>query len=381
MARTTPRASMPPILEHEPSGEQPPPRMMEDPDSQEAMRDAFADPTSRGALAVAGQTSISTSDGIITAQKVAVERNHAKILANIKTLASMAGEDWYYRFPVKSRDGKTDWIEGPSIKCANNVARFFGNCQIDTRVFDLGQSWLIYARFVDYETGFSYTRPFQQRKGQTAFKSKDQNRQLDIAFQIGVSKAIRNVVCNALEAYTNFAFEEAKKNIVEKVGKNLDTYRKKVIERMGELEVPLIRVEKAVGRVAKDWLASDVARLIAELQSIGDGMATAEETWPVEGDQAEAAKPVPTEAKAEPPAPERKPPVEPEKQPVQAKAEPEKAKAETQTGGSGGSGQADMLGTVTTGSGGSAEPTAGGAGGSNAPKQTQTAPRKRATFA
>ena len=57
----------------------------------------------------------------------------------------------------------------------------------------MGDAWIIYARLMDLETGFAMTRPFQQRKGQKAMKTDDA-RALDIALQIGVSKAIRNVV-------------------------------------------------------------------------------------------------------------------------------------------------------------------------------------------
>lgn len=249
----------------------------------EQVRAAFATPSGGELVPVAGPSQISVSDAVITAQKVAVERDDAKVLAKIKVMASVAGEDWFYRYPVKNK-GQVNWIEGPSIKCANNVARIYGNCQVDTRVFDIGDSWLIYARFVDYETGFSYQRPFQQRKGQQTLKSQDAGRQLDIALQIGVSKAIRNVVCNALETYTNFAFEEAQNSIVDKIGKNLERYRERIVPRFGEMGVDIVRVEATLGRASADWLATDIARLIAQMQSIKDGMATIDETWPAGGE-------------------------------------------------------------------------------------------------
>ena len=77
----------------------------------------------------------------------------------------------------------------------------------------MGDAWIIYARLMDLETGFAMTRPFQQRKGQKAMKTDDA-RALDIALQIGVSKAIRNVVCNGLQTFADFAFEEARDALV-----------------------------------------------------------------------------------------------------------------------------------------------------------------------
>jgi hypothetical protein len=261
---------------------------MERADTAEEMAAAFARPA--GELVPIGHhpapmpsgQGLTVHDGIITAQKVDVERDLGKVMKNIKILAAAAGDDWYYRFPVKKKGGGVDHIEGPSIKCANNVARIYGNCQIDSRVLDNGDSWIIYARFVDYETGFSMTRPFQQRKGQTSVKSSDAGRQLDIALQIGVSKAIRNVVSNALETFVTFAFEEARNNLVEKVGKKLPEYRARIVERLGQMGIDIKRVETALGRSHGDWLAADVARVIAEIKAIADGMATADETWPAD---------------------------------------------------------------------------------------------------
>lgn len=228
------------------------------------------------------------AERVFGAQPVAVYRDETKILQKIKVLAAMAGDDWYYRFPVRKKvknetTGKdewvTDWIEGPSIKCANNVSRLFGNCDIDTRAFDVGTAWMFYGRFMDLETGYSLVRPFQQRKSQKVMNT-DGGRAEDIAFQIGASKAIRNVICNALELFTTFAFNEAKQSIIDKVGKNLDQYRTRVIARYDEMKIDIKRVERLRGRPSAQWLASDVALCIAEIQAVNDGMATIEETYP-----------------------------------------------------------------------------------------------------
>jgi hypothetical protein len=235
-------------------------------------------PQSGGAPAVMPMQGV---ERVFGAQRLQVYRDDGKVMQKIKATAAAAGENWYYRFPVKNREtNTTEWIEGPSIKLANDLARIFGNCDVDTRVIDLGDSWLFYARFIDLETGFSMTRPFQQRKAQTSMRTKDPGRAQDIAFQIGASKAIRNVVCNSLQTFSDFAFEEARDALVGKVGKDLDGWRRRTIEGIGKIPVDLKRVELVVGRAAKDWLAPDVARIIAMMKAIADGMATADETFP-----------------------------------------------------------------------------------------------------
>jgi hypothetical protein len=217
------------------------------------------------------------------AQRVAVKRNEAVILKQIKEMAAAAGEYWYYRYPVNNK-GKKEYIEGPTIKCANAVSRMYGNCDVDCRYEDLGTHWAFHARFMDLETGYSLTRPLQQRKNQASMRG-DAGRSEDIAHQIGTSKAIRNVVTNALDTFTTFAWHEAKLSVVETVGKNLERYKIKVSQRLEELNIDIHRVERVRGRPLKDWLATDVARTIAEIQAINDGMATADETFPVADEQ------------------------------------------------------------------------------------------------
>jgi hypothetical protein len=191
-----------------------------------SLLDAFARAPQRPAetKALATTEAALPFERAVGAQPVAVRRDQHAVLEKIKVLAAAAGAEWYYRFPVKTKGGGTEWIEGASIKLANDLAREYGNCDVDTRVTDLGESWLIYARFTDYETGFSMTRPFQQRKGQRGMRTGD-DRALDIAFAIGASKAIRNVVVNSLQTFADFAFNEARNALVEKIGKNLDGWR------------------------------------------------------------------------------------------------------------------------------------------------------------
>lgn len=224
---------------------------------------------------------------VFGAQAVAVRRDERTVLSKVKTLAAAAGDDWYYRFPVKdNKTGKTSWIEGPSIKLANDIARLYGNCEVDCRAQDFGNVILYHARFVDLESGFALTRPFQQRKGASKLGGSDEGRREDITFQIGASKAIRNVVVNALQTFADFAFEEAKQALVDKIGRDIERWRTRTTERISA-RVDLKRVEAVIGRPADKWLAPDIARVIAMGKAVDDGMATWEETFPPLGKPAE----------------------------------------------------------------------------------------------
>jgi hypothetical protein len=195
-------------------------------------------------------------------------------------LAAAAGSDWFYRFPVRKAGGGQDWVEGPSIKLANEVNRVVGNIKVQIREFDVGDAWVFYARAIDREGGSSMERAYRQRKSQTSMKTKDVDRQLDIAFQIGQSKAIRNVICNFLQIYCDYAFEQARNSLVEKIGKDLNGWRERTLQGINNMGVDLARVERVVGRGAKDWLAPNIAQVIAMGKSIADGMASADDVFP-----------------------------------------------------------------------------------------------------
>lgn len=212
--------------------------------------------------------------------KCEVYRDEARIFQKLKAAAAYAGTDFFYRFPVKNRkENRTDWIEGPSIVLANELARIFMNCKVDARVVDHGDFWIFYGRFEDKETGYELIRPFQQRKSAGKIGGADEERRLDIAFQIGASKAIRNVVVNALQMFADFAMNEARNALVERIGKDLAGYRQRTAAKLSAM-VSIERVEAIVGKPVKDWLAPDVARVIAMATSVADGMSNLNETFP-----------------------------------------------------------------------------------------------------
>lgn len=245
---------------------------------------AFANATGQSNQPPRGHALVRPTTGlaerVIGAQPVEVYRDEAKILQKLAALAAAAGNDWMYRFPVRKRDGGQDWIEGPSIKLANDVARIFGNNVNEVRELDVGDAWIFYARFTDIETGFSMERAYRQRKSQSSIKTKDSDRQLDIAYQIGQSKAIRNCIVNALQIYADYAFDQARHSLIEKIGNDLPAWRERTIQGLARIPVDIKRVERAIGRPSQQWLAPNIAQVVAMMKSIADGMASVEDVFP-----------------------------------------------------------------------------------------------------
>lgn len=280
---------------------------------------------------------------IITRQKVAVKRDRAEILATMKSLALQAGPAYFYSIPYKDRKtGKTVRVEGPSIKLAVDLAREYGNCAAECVVQrETPTHWTLAARFVDYETGFTYSRPFNQRRNQNT-GLKDTARQEDSVFQIAVSKAIRNVIVGALRTYADDAMAHAKSGLLQRINGKPEAARGWLVKQFERLEIPLAWVERQIGRKAADWLVPDMARLYGEVGSIDDDMVDWRDIYPdpnaadvdedgvvIEQKKAEPKKAKPAaKAKAQEPQPEpepetaKEPDPEPEPEP---EAEPEAA--------------------------------------------------------
>lgn len=227
------------------------------------------------------------------AQLVPVPRNVDNIMNKMTVLAARFGDRYIYSWEVKNKSGGKDLIEGGTVDLAYDLAREYGNNNTDVRALDFPTYIEFYARFTDLETGYSTMRSFRQRKNQTAGGRMDADRQLDITYQIGQSKAIRNVILKALNTYAEYCIEEAKRGMFEKVKKDPDKYRAAIERAMEKFEIALKDVERSVSRVKAEWTVRDIASVFAKMKSIDEGMASPTDVFPKET----GATPTPTREK------------------------------------------------------------------------------------
>lgn len=267
----------------------------------------------------------------IGSREVARPRDHEKVLSELRLLASVGADTLYYSIPVKNKDGTATNIEGPSIKMANMLLSVYGNCGVDVKVTETSDAWIFAATFVDAEKGHVLRRLYRQRKGQQSLKT-DAGRQEDIAFQIGQSKAIRNVVVNALSIYCDFAMDHARQGLIEKVKKFPGPYYDRILRRLKELNVDPMRVARWVGHGVDEWKQRPdvMAQIIAALQGINEGIAKPDEVWPAEKPAVPSAPPPPppsaangAQQNAAPAAPAAEPEA-PQGEPVEAEAPKQK---------------------------------------------------------
>lgn len=230
---------------------------------------------------------VQTIDTQIVAQKVVAPRNMDTIIRQLGQLCAQFGDSYVYSWEVNDRrNQRKTTIEGPTIKLANALARTYGNCAIDVRAMDQGSHWIFYARFCDLEKGFQTVRAFSQRKNQSTGMSDRRggtaaaDREADIIFQIGQSKAIRNVVVNALSDLAEWMVEESNKNLLGWVEGNADKARAYVQKIVTENAIPLKTVEGVIGRTFEKWTARDLARVLKEMRSVEEGLVDPEDLYP-----------------------------------------------------------------------------------------------------
>lgn len=91
------------------------------------------------------QIQIRTANANIGAMRVAVPRDFGSVMIKIDQMAQTFGHKWKYSIPFKSRRG-TQLVEGPTVGCALDIARAWGNCTTEIeRVEETADGWNFYA--------------------------------------------------------------------------------------------------------------------------------------------------------------------------------------------------------------------------------------------
>jgi len=214
-------------------------------------------------------------------QQIRKERSEATIRQKVVEMATRNAGSYLYSWEVKNqRTGKTETIEGGTIKLANDIARLWGNCRIMHRVETYQDHFLITAAFLDLETNFWTERSFKQRRSINIGGKYDDGRKDDMAMQIGVSKAIRNVVLNALSEPAEIAVATVKKNFQSWVEKNPEKVAEFLTEHMERYGLEKARIEKTIGKRTEAWTVADKAVAMMKFRSLDEGAAAVEDVFP-----------------------------------------------------------------------------------------------------
>jgi len=229
-----------------------------------------------------GQMMRQTQNGVITAQRVDVPRDLAKVTQTLAVLATSMSTEYIYSIPFKDkRKGTTTYVEGLTVKGAQDLARVYGNCQVDVTAEDFPEHWVYNARFVDLETGFSLSRPYIQHKDRKTSTNMEAGRQQENMFLIGASKATRNVIVNALQSFASKMEKEAKNGVIKTITARPDACRAWILSQGEEHGIPADVMARAIEepKTPGKWSIKGMASLYKMLGTINDGIAPKEEVF------------------------------------------------------------------------------------------------------
>lgn len=216
-----------------------------------------------------------------TAISVQRPRSITRITNNVLAEARLAGTAFYYGWTAKSKTGPVK-IEGPSIDLAMCLARNYGNAAVELDATETISHYMVKAHFVDLESGVTLPRIFRQRKAQSLGGKMDTDRQEDIVFQIGQSKAIRNAIIRAMPNWLiEQAIETAKEAELSKIKpENIALAREKALSFFKPYGISQEQMEDKIARKADDWTAQDITELRANATAVKEGRVSALDLFP-----------------------------------------------------------------------------------------------------
>jgi len=224
------------------------------------------------------QGMVATRTAYQAAMVVQKPRDPKAALAAATREAALAGKDFLYSWVVKSKNGP-EVIEGTSIDGAMVMLRNWGNAVVPVDIVeDAPAHWVFKATFIDLETGVNVERLFRQRKSQSTGKM-DADRALDIAFQIGQSKAQRNVIVKALPVWFHNQCVDAAKEAAESKFKDVPGEAKKAIASFQKGGIELDALEWYVGAALAQWTPADLVRLQGLFNALRDRVAVKDEVF------------------------------------------------------------------------------------------------------
>jgi hypothetical protein len=257
-------------------------------------------------LVARGETMLQQKSQYCTAIQVVKPRQLKLVQQMVLSEVELEPESCYYSWDVNDRHSPTGkkTIIGATIGLEMSIARNFGNCAIDIEIQEQPDAYIFIPAFLDLESGFTFRRAFRQNRVQDIGKKYDPERAEDMRFQIGQSKAIRNVIRNATpKALTNTAIDRARDLVRDHItADGIEKTREKVLSGFKLMNIELKHLAEYTGipDPAK-WNIDVLERLITLGKALKNGDIMPGEAFPNWGD--EEKKP---DTKAEPKPDEKK---------------------------------------------------------------------------
>lgn len=191
----------------------------------------------------------------VAAMHVSVPRNEKQIIAKIEQVAKYVGHEFFYLWPVSSKDEKKiEMISGGTIDLAETLLYYWTNIAIEHELKDLGDKWEIKHTFIDFEKGMSRPRTTIVFKPKAAPGGWDKERwermKLNTAFSYNLRDLVftviprwmkNKIITVAKEAELIKATEELKKgdavNFFIQIKADYGISQEEMLSFIGETEI------------------------------------------------------------------------------------------------------------------------------------------------
>lgn len=233
-----------------------------------------------------------------------VPRDPKAVVEAVKNEARVGGARWFYSWTVKTKRGP-EVISGPSVRLALSLARLWRNLDVQVSVeAEDADAWILRAVATDVESRFSVTALFRQSKRVPGAAAMDPDRALDIAFQIGQSKVVRNALTKVLPDWlVQIALNHAKAAAAQAASGGKGPKARATAEAIAEVRAALAefgvtdgQIERRLGHPLEEATGEEVALLQAIATALQEGQTSVQNEFPITPD------PVPESAVAANPA-------------------------------------------------------------------------------
>jgi hypothetical protein len=127
-------------------------------------------------------------------------RNVNLIRETLSLYAQYAKEDFFYYWIVRDKDGRDTVVKGLSIQAATQALQVWGDISLETTIDEIPDGYIVNPLWLDLRTNVSYNRPYIIKK-KTVQGNYDSGRAQEMAVQVGISKAQRNVITKMIPIF------------------------------------------------------------------------------------------------------------------------------------------------------------------------------------
>lgn len=216
-----------------------------------------------------------------TAVRVQKPRELVKVQEAVLAEAELAGELFYYSWKVQPKKGPPKIIDGITVHAAMAIARYWGNCVVNTEREREGARRVKYTSdFIDLESGFTLRRIYSMHLADAPARFKHDPSQVqrwyDMQDQKAQSISQRNVVQKGVP---HFLVDKVKRTAREAALKGIKGNEEQAIrattaEFADTYGVKLETLEKHLETKQAHWTPQMILQLRSILQAFNDGIET-----------------------------------------------------------------------------------------------------------